>query len=270
MIIDVHTHVFPDKIAEKTIAFLAEKAEIPPFSNGTVTGLLARLEEANADIAVNLPVVTNPKQFESVNRFAAEINATLATAPRRILSFAGIHPKCEQIDEKMAWIKANGFLGVKLHPDYQETFIDDEGYMRILAAARRLDLIVVTHAGVDGGYRGLPVRCTPERARRLIEAVPHSKLVLAHYGANEMLEESLATLAGLDVYFDTAYILRFITPELFRAILEKHGEDRVLFASDSPWSSIEKDLSILRSFGLPQETENKILCENAARLLNLR
>ena len=100
--------------------------------------------------------------------------------------------------------------------------------------------------------------------------MPHSKLVLAHYGANEMLEESLATLAGLDVYFDTAYILRFITPELFRAILEKHGEDRVLFASDSPWSSIEKDLSILRSFGLPQETENKILCENAARLLNLR
>ena len=142
--------------------------------------------------------------------------------------------------------------------------------MRILAAARRLDLIVVTHAGVDGGYRGLPVRCTPERARRLIDAVPHSKLVLAHYGANEMLEESLATLAGLDVYFDTAYILRFITPELFRAILEKHGEDRVLFASDSPWSSIEKDLSILRSFGLPKETENKILCENAARLLNLR
>ena len=270
MIIDFHTHVFPDRIAQRTIEHLSEKGGIPPFSDGSVQGLLKRLEEADAALAVNLPVVTNPKQFESLNNFAAELNRAYAGAPRRILSFAGIHPHCEQIDEKMAWISANGFLGVKIHPDYQETYIDDERYMQILAAAKRHDLIVVTHTGVDGGFRGMPVRCPPERAKRLIEAVPHSKLVLAHYGANEMLEASLSTLAGLDVYFDTAYILRFVSAELFRAILQKHGEDRVLFASDSPWSSIEKDAALLRSFALSAQTESKILYENAARLLKLR
>ncbi|MBE6702179.1 MAG: metal-dependent hydrolase [Ruminococcaceae bacterium] len=270
MIIDFHTHIFPDKIAQKTIDLLSKKGGIPPFSNGSVDGLLSEMKKGAADLAITLPVLTSPSQFDSVNRFATEINRTFANQPRRLISFAGIHPKCERIEEKMAWIAANGFLGVKLHPDYQETFIDDAGYVQILTAAKRHGLIVVTHAGVDGAYRGLPVRCPPSRAKRLIEAVPYSKLVLAHYGANEMLEEVVKTLCGLDVYFDTAYILRFITPQLFREILQKHGEDRVLFATDSPWSSIERDVEILRSFALGKKTEDKLFFQNAKRLLGMR
>ena len=35
MIIDFHTHTFPDKMAEKTIAFLSEKGGIKPYREGT-------------------------------------------------------------------------------------------------------------------------------------------------------------------------------------------------------------------------------------------
>ena len=270
MIIDFHTHVFPDKIAQKTIELLSQKGGIPPFSNGSVVGLLDKMEEAGVDLAVNLPVLTSPAQFDSVNRFAAELNRSMVGQGRRVLSFAGIHPKCEQIEEKMAWISENGFLGVKVHPDYQETFIDDEGYCRILAAAKQHGLVVVSHAGADGAYRGMPMRCPPSRAQKLIEAVPNGRLVLAHLGANEMIEEAIEILGGLDIYLDTAYVLRDTTAEQFRRILEKHGEDRILFASDSPWSSIEGDLAILRSFALPKATEEKILCKNAEKLLKMR
>lgn len=270
MIVDFHTHVFPDRMAQKTIDLLSQKGGIPPFSNGSVDGLLSKMEQAGVDLAVNLPVLTNPAQFDSVNRFAAELNRTFADKARRILSFAGIHPRCEQIEEKMAWIKESGFLGVKLHPDYQETFIDDEAYCRILAAAKRHGLIVVTHTGMDGAYRGMPMRCPPERAKRLIEAVPHGRFVLAHLGANEMIEEAIETLCGLDVYLDTAYVLRDTTAEQFHRILSKHGEDRILFASDSPWSSIEGDVALLRSLALPKETEEKILFKNAEDLLKTR
>ncbi len=269
MIIDFHAHTFPDKIAQKTIDFLAAKANIPPYSDGSVSGLMERIEKAKVDLAVNLPVLTNPAQFESINRFALAINADFAENGGNILSFAGIHPACEDTRGKMKWIKEQGFLGVKIHPDYQETFIDDEGYIKILKCAKELDLIVTTHAGVDGGYPDSPVRCTPERAKRVIDKVGHSKFVLAHLGANEMADEVYDILAGEDVYFDTAYILRFIGREKFVKILEKHGEDRILFATDSPWSDIAGDVEILKSFDIGKETEDKIFGGNARILLGI-
>ena len=266
-IIDFHTHIFPDKIAQKTIDFLSEKGGIPPFSDGSVKGLLREMEKADIETAVTLPVVTNPKQFESVNRFALEVNGAFSDKERKLLSFAGIHPQCEDIDGKMRWIKENGFLGVKIHPDYQDTYIADEGYIRILESAKEYDLIVVTHSGVDEGYRNAPVRCTPELIKRVLKKVKHSKFVLAHYGANELFDEVFDLLCGEDLYFDTAYILRFIGEQTFKKILEKHGEDRVLFASDSPWSSIQKDVEILRSFSLGEAAERKIFYDNARKLL---
>ena len=269
MIIDFHTHVFPDKIAEKTIDALAKRASIPPFSSGTVSGLIDKMAEAHVSIAVNLPVATNPSQFESLNRFAAGINEQFTNKDRKIISFAGIHPNCDNIESKMEWIRSQGFLGIKLHPDYQDTFFDDERYVAILECAKDLDLIVTTHAGYDVGYPNSPIHCTPERARRVIEKVGHKKLVLAHFGGIDAFEDLVNNLCGLDVYLDTAYALRFIGKENFMRILEKHGEDKILFASDSPWSDMTADAEILRSYKLKKETEEKIFFSNAKKLLGI-
>ena len=269
MIIDFHTHIFPDRIAEKTINMLSEKGGIPPFSNGSTEGLLNAMEIAGTDISVTLPVLTNPSQFDSVNSFAAEINQAFKDKPKRLISFAGIHPLCDDIDSKMLFIKNSGFLGVKIHPDYQGTFIDDEGYVRILECAKEYDLIVVTHSGVDCGFKDMPVRCTPERALRLIEKVPHRKLILAHYGANEMFSEVLEKLCDADVYFDTAYVLKYIDEKVFKKILNRHGAERILFATDSPWSDVNTDVNIIRSFALEKSVEEKIFYENAKKLLGI-
>ena len=269
MIIDTHAHIFPDRIAKKTIELLSEKGGIPPFSDGTVNGLISAMTRAGVDISITLPVLTNPLQFDSVNSYALQINEEFATKERKLISFGGIHPLCEDIDAKMRYIKDCGFLGVKIHPDYQGTYIDDEGYVKILECAKEYDLIVVTHSGVDCGFYGQPVKCTPDRALKLINKVPYGKLVLAHLGANEMFSEVYEKLCGADVYFDTAYILRFIDKETFIEILEKHGEDKILFASDSPWSDVKGDVDILKSFSLPQATEDKIFSGNARALLGI-
>ena len=270
MIIDFHTHVFPDKIAEKTIALLSEKGGIPPFSDGTCNGLLSRIEKAGVDLAVTLPVLTSPAQFDSVNRFAAELNRQNQGKHPRLLSFAGIHPDCEDIEGKMAFLRESGFKGIKIHPDYQGVYIDDERYIRIVLAAKKENLTVVTHAGVDTGYRDCPVRCTPDRALRLLRSVSYRKIVFAHLGGCEMPTEVLETLAGEDVYFDTAYVLRFTDKAYMKELLLRHGEDRILFGSDSPWSDVKADVEILKSFSLGKEAEEKIFCENAKKLLGIR
>jgi predicted TIM-barrel fold metal-dependent hydrolase len=269
MIIDFHTHVFPEKIAKSTIDALVLKASGVPSTDGTVQGMLDALSRGNADIAVTLPVLTKPTQFDSVTKFVKAINDEYSQKGNKLISFGGIHPKCDDIDGKMQYLKSLGIKGVKIHPDYQDTFIDDDGYYQILLSAKKYDMIVVTHAGVDDGYLDQPIKCPPERVLKVIESVNHEKFVLAHYGGHKQWEKVYELLAGKNVYFDTAFSLHEIKEELFKKILIKHGEDRILFATDCPWRDIRDDVEILKSYNLGKETEEKLFYKNALKLLNI-
>lgn len=269
MLIDFHTHIFPDKIAKSTIEALAANAHNKPYTDGTVQGMLDAMARANADICVTLPVLTKPTQFESVTKFAVSVNERFKDEERKLISFGGVHPQCEDIDGKLAYLKSVGIKGVKIHPDYQGTFIDDEGYVEILKCAKKYDLIVVTHAGVDDGYEGEPVRCPSDRLKKVIDKVGHKKFVLAHYGGHKQWEDVLEFLAGSDVYFDTAYTLHEIDQDLFKKILDKHGTDKILFATDCPWQDIDNNAKILKSYNFAKETEEKIFYKNALKLLGL-
>ena len=74
MIIDFHTHTFPDAIADKTIAYLTEKGGILPYRRGTLGALIDSMKSSGVDYSVVLPVVTNPKQERTINRVSAESN----------------------------------------------------------------------------------------------------------------------------------------------------------------------------------------------------
>ena len=266
-IIDFHTHIFPDKIAEKTIAFLMEKGGIPSYSNGTLAGLEKEFDDGQVCVGVALPVLTNPQSFDSILRFTQSINEGYFSGKHNVLSFAGIHPDCEDVEEKMAHIKACGFKGVKIHPDYQQTFIDDEKCIRLLNAAIDNDLIVVAHAGFDVGYPDC-THCTPIRTAKALDRVKGNvKLVLAHMGGCRMHEEVYDLLAGRNVYFDTSYVLDEMDRELFLKTVEKHGADKILFASDCPWKKPKTLVDALRSMGLSGADQEKIFYQNAEKLL---
>ena len=114
MIVDFHTHVFPEAIADKTISFLENKANSHAHTRGTLEELKSSMKEAGIDYSVALSVVTKPSQFNTVNNYLAEINGKDG-----IISFGGLHPDCEDIEEKLDYIKELGLKGIKLHPDYQ-------------------------------------------------------------------------------------------------------------------------------------------------------
>ena len=141
-------------------------------------------------------------------------------------------------------------------------------YMRILDYASELGLITIVHTGIDIGFPD-HVRCTPMMIRRVLDEVAPEKLVLAHYGGFKMWEEAGELIAGKNVYLDTAYLFDFIEDDLFLQILKKHGADRVLFATDSPWSGQKESLSHLKGLSIPNEDLDKILGGNACELLNL-
>ena len=74
MFIDIHTHIFPDAVAPKAVAKLAGIISQVPTMDGTYDGLRRSQENAGVDISVVLPVVTAPHQFDSVIRFADQVN----------------------------------------------------------------------------------------------------------------------------------------------------------------------------------------------------
>ena len=279
MIIDFHTHTYPDKIAAKTVELLAGRSGTVPHSDGTLVGLENDMEHRHVDISVVLPVATSPKQYRHINEFAEMENEQFADT--HVWSFGGIHPDNENYKEILRDISDKGLKGIKLHPDYQGVFFNDIRYKRIISYATELGLIVVTHAGQDIGLPEV-VHCTPAMAEEVLDDVQPDKLVLAHMGGWQMWQDVLDRLCGRNVYMDTAFSYgqiqykagvehrwKLMNDSMFRAIVDKHGADRILFGTDSPWSDQFDAITDIAKLGLPENARKKRMGENAGRLLHI-
>ena len=205
MIIDFHTHTFPDQIAAAAIARLSNRAHIPAYSSGTAGGLLLAERAAGVDRSIILPVATKPEQVHHINDAAAAHNEHVFVT--NMFSFACIHPDYEDWKQELDRIAARNMRGIKLHPAYQQTDLDDPKYLRILERAGALGLIVVTHAGFDIGFPGCRC-CTPEKARNALQEVGPVTLVLAHMGGWRCWDAVPELLADTTALLDTAFSLR--------------------------------------------------------------
>jgi hypothetical protein len=280
MIIDFHTHYYPDKIAPTTIEHMTNETGTLAATDGTVSGLSASMLEAGVDISVVLPVATAPRQVNTINRVAAETNEIYKD--RKIISFGGIHPDCENYKEIIKSIARSGMKGIKLHPDYQDTYINDIKYKRILSCAEENGLITVVHGGQDIG-RPNPIHSSVDGICELIRDVEPHRLVIAHLGGWQMWNQVYEKICGKDVYLDTAFsygelpwkrgsahIWNFPAEEVVLKIIRKHGCNKVLFGTDSPWYSQRKALEELSGLPLSPEEKDMILGLNAKKLLDIK
>lgn len=265
MVIDFHTHIFPERMVEVAVTSLAKKSGVPPKTNGCVDGLLSSMDNAGVDISVVLPVVTAPKQFSGINRFAVSINEEFGD---RVVSFGGIHPDSEDYKGQLNYLKECGFKGIKLHPDYQGVMFNDIRYKRIVSYATELGMIIQVHAGVDIGLPD-PVHATPAMSAEVLKETEADKLVLAHFGGWKLWDEVEEMLVGKNVFFDTAFIENYISKEQFVRMVNNHGADKVLFATDSPWSGQDSSIKWVSESGLSKKQLDMVFADNAKKLLGI-
>ena len=282
MIIDMHTHIFPDKIAAATIDKLSRVAGIPAHTNGTLHALQQSMHEARIDLSVILPVATNTHQVEKINDSAAALNEKFSDAG--IFSFGCIHPDFTNFRAELGRVKNFGLKGIKIHPVYQDINLDDAKFLRILDRAAELDLIVVTHAGLDIGFPNV-VRCSPQMIRRVVDEVGNFKFVAAHMGGWKNWRDVLELLGDTEVFIDTAFSTGEMTARAdvaklafdaklldaaqFMTFVKVFGADRILFGTDSPWSSQKVSRAFVEKLSLDDADKSKILGLNAAKLLRL-
>lgn len=263
MIIDFHTHCFPDKIAQRAVDSLAKAAALVPISDGTADGLLSTMKADKVDVSVVLNIATNPHQQASVNNFAAELNKK-----SRLIAFGSVHPDAEDALDELERIAGMGIKGVKFHPEYQNFFVDDDKMRPIYKKISQLGLITVFHAGVDYGFAA-PYKCMPESMAKALKWFD-SPVVAAHWGGIMCHEDVLKHLCGLPIYFDVSFGYGTVALPMVKKILEKHGIDKLLFGSDSPWHKPSDDMRVLDALELDEADINKICCGNALELLRIQ
>lgn len=262
-LIDIHTHVFPDAIAERAVAQLTGRSGETAFTDGTVSGLKRSMDAAGIQRSVIQPVSTKAKQVDNINRFSE----ALRDDPR-IEPFGTLFPGGGGLRGEAKRLRDAGVKGIKLHPDYQVFFVDEESAFPLYEAAVEAGLIVLFHAGVDIGL-GPPYHCTPERLARVMDRFPGMRVVAAHFGGFRMWDQVEEFLVGRDLCLDTSYTLDYLPAERFVRMARAHGIERVLFGTDSPWADQSHEVEQIRHSGLSAAELQAVCHDNAARLLEL-
>ncbi|MEJ5285265.1 MAG: amidohydrolase family protein [Brevinematia bacterium] len=262
-IIDVHTHIFPDNIAENAMKSLSH-GELTYYGNGTLNSLLTFMKEDGVDFSMNQPVATKPEQVKSINRKVVEWNKLHIN----FISFGALHPELskEELDDEIEFLTLNGVKGIKLHPEYQCFYPDDPKMTEIYEKCNKYGLFIFFHAGKDISFK--TVHGTPKRFAEVAK-IKNLKIILAHMGGYKMWDEVGNTLVGLmNVYFDTSFCGELENHQM-KELIFAHSPYHILFGSDFPWERAINMIKKIKSLDLGYSIEELIFYKNARWLFDL-
>jgi hypothetical protein len=262
MMIDFHTHAFPDALAERAMPLLEQEGNVKAVLDGKVSSLLRSMDAAGVRASVVASIATRPHQFDSILKWSGEVVSD------RIIPFPSVHPGDPEAVEHLRVVHAQGFKGVKLHPYYQEFDLDEERLRPVYAALQECGLILLCHTGFDLAFPRTR-KCDPVRICRVLEAFPRLKFVASHLGAWEDWDEVERHLIGRPVFMDVSYAIDWIGSKRAREFILRHPQEYMLFGTDSPWAGQKETIEQVRQLQLGSERERLLFGENAARLLGL-
>jgi len=241
--IDTHVHVFPDSIAERAVGKLAAGVSKKPFTNGTLSDTIEKMKGWGVDEFWIASIATNEKQMVNVNNFA------LSTKGENVFPLGSVYPTSELALSELERIYSLGIRGVKLHPEYQNFELSDRKVYPVYEFLQEKGMIVLFHSGKDAAYP-FSYNASPKSMAKVISDFPSLKVIAAHFGGWSVWDEVYDYLAGKNIYFDTAYIAGMLDKSTAKKILIKHGAERIVFASDCPWSTPLNELDFIKSLGI--------------------
>lgn len=291
MIIDCHTHIFPTRIAQKAAHDLIHLYGSPPVAEVTAPALFRHMDQCGIGRSVILPVATTPDQVISINNWVL----SLSSGCERFIGLGAMHPDfnigdggndgnggdggnggdVDNFGYELERLKKAGIGGVKMHPEFQFFYPDEERMFGLYEALIEHDMLVFFHAG-GGGTWLKEIHGTPERFEAVLDSFPKMKVLAAHFGGYGCWEGVERYLIGRDILFDTAYIFKsddgskFLSDDEIVRLVEAHGSEKVLFGTDYPFRRQDVEIANLLGLDMDDSDKERILGENAARVLGIR
>ncbi len=259
-IFDIHTHVYPDDIAQKATDSVKQFYQIGGADmNGTVDMLLDRGGKAGISEYLILPVAIRPDRVQGINDFILQKTKEYD----QFVGFGTVHAGMEGLTDEVQRIIDMGLKGIKMHPDSQRFHIDDPRlYPMYEAIEGRIP--VMLHMG-DHRYD----YSHPVKLRKILDQFPRLQAIAAHFGGYSMYQTAYDLLKDTDCILDVSSSLMFMEngePEKF---INLYGAERMAYGTDYPlWDPVQEVERFLKLKLTPQQQE-QIAWKTAYRFLKL-
>lgn len=259
-IIDIHTHIYPDAIAQKATDSVKDFYGIGGADmDGTVSMLLDRHKKAGINKSVILPVAIRADRVQGINNYIKEQESLCD----HFIGFGTVHAAMEGIGEETERITAMGLKGIKMHPDSQRFAIDDIRLFPVYEAARG-KLPIMLHMG-DHRYD----YSHPIKLRRILDLFPGLQVIAAHFGGYAMYDTACELLRDTDCIFDVSSALMFLEDGKAEYYVNLYGAERLAFGSDYPLWDPVVELERFLQLKLTSAQQEQILSKTAQRILRL-
>ena len=258
--IDIHTHVYPDPIAQKATDSIQDFYGIGGAGmNGTVSMLRSRGAEAGISQFVILPVAVHSDRTRHINDFILQQTALYDD----FIGFGTVHAEMENIAEEAQYIMDSGLRGVKMHPDTQRFAIDDPRLFPMYEAISG-HIPVILHMG-DHRYD----YSQPFRLRRVLELFPKLDAIAAHFGGYGMHEDAYQQLKDKNCIFDVSSSMMFMEEGVAERYINLYGAERMAFGTDYPLWDPVCEMQRFLQLKLTDDQFEQIAHKTAERILKL-
>lgn len=261
-VIDVHCHVYPDKIAIKAAQSVGKFYGAPMGCDGTMNTLLQESRSAGISRHLIHSVATKPMQVKSINEF---ICATVNGNPDLFFGYGTLHPDSTDMEGDINHLIDLNLHGVKIHPDIQGFKLDDYRALKIYELCEKYSLPLLIHTGDSRFDMSNPNRLVP-----ILKIYDKLTVIGAHFGGYSMWEEASKMCAGIpNLYVDCSSSLYFLSKDKAVEIIRRYGADRVFFGTDYPMWRMKEELQRFLALPLTDEEREMILYKNAKRVLGM-
>ena len=259
-IIDIHTHIYPTKIARKATDSVRDFYQIDGGGmDGTVEMLRDRGARAGIEQYVVLPVSNTPQHVQSINDFI-ESQTKLYDD---FIGFGTLHAEMYGLMDELERIWNMGLHGIKMHPDSQRFAIDD---LRLFPLYEEIQgkIPVMLHMG-DQRYD----YSHPIKLRRILDLFPKLDAIAAHFGGYSMQDTACELLQDTNCVFDVSSSMMFMPEGAAERYIGIYGAERMAFGSDYPmWDPVTEKERFLK-LKLTYEQQEQIAHKTAEQILGL-
>ena len=262
MPIDIHTHAFHPKVAEKVVRQLEDHYRLTPVGNGLIDDLLLRLDKAGISHAAVHAAATKANQVIPANKWARSIQSEHP----RLFPFGTFHPDFADWENELLTLEKAGIRGIKLHPDFQGFPLDDPRLEPIFEHIGDRFFLMI-HIGDRLPPEKNP--SSPQKLALLLKRFPRLRVIAAHLGGFLHWQYVVEYLAGKDLYLDTSSSLWGIPDALLFDIFKNHPREKILFGSDYPLFDPLEEIQLLKKRLRLSSSEMDALLNNAKPLLGL-
>jgi uncharacterized protein len=277
--IDIHTHV-PAPAGSTPSAQQEQMSRYFGSAGGDQRGSVEQMYDTFTQLDIFAVVFGVDSETTSGQPFTGnDYTASIVQKyPDRFMGFASVDPHKGRaaVLEMERSVKDLGLRGLKLHPISQAFFPNDTRFYALWEKCAELEVPVLFHtgqtavgAGLPGGG-GLKIKyAQPVHIDDVAADFPTLDIIMAHPGVPWQEEQLSVALHKRNVYID----ISGWSPKYFRPILVQYMnsllQDKVLFGSDYPALQPERWLRDFEALELKPEVRQKILLDNARRLLKI-